>query len=79
MKKEEMRKIVNEELTHISKEGVDQNILRMFYNTIRSHDLSKFEDTPKEESLKKAIKSVKKQNPNFVPSYDKDFFKINEF
>ena len=34
MKKEEMRKVVNEELAHISKEGVDQNILRMFYNCL---------------------------------------------
>lgn len=73
-----MDKIIKEETSYISKEGKDQNILRMFYSAIRRHDLSISKDTPRGESLKKAIGSVRKQSPNFTPLYDTEFFKMDE-
>ncbi|MCP8313136.1 MAG: hypothetical protein H3Z53_02025 [archaeon] len=39
MKKEDMTKIVNEELKHIPRGSYDQNKLRLLYNIVRRMDL----------------------------------------
>jgi hypothetical protein len=78
MKKEEMTKIVNEELEHIPRTGRRiydaQAKLRMFYNGMRRHDL-KAEKT-KEDTLRRCIELVKKDDADWRPRYDRNFFDL---
>ncbi len=76
MKREEMRKKINEELKHIPrvKGWLDQNILRANYNGMRAHDLSQNPLSPAKDTLIKAIEAIKKDKPDFLPFYDRDFF-----
>ncbi len=74
MKREEMRKKINEELKHIPRGWLDQNMLRSGYNMIRSHDLSQNPASPANNSLVKAIEELRKSNPDFSPIYDREFF-----
>ena len=77
MKREEMTRIVKSELEYIPKgvRGAPQNELRRLYNARRRHDLVKTTRT-KEETLQYCIQVVKRDHPEFVPEYDKDYFKI---
>ena len=77
MKKEKMNAMVNEELSHIPKGSISafpQRKLRLEYNMQRRHDLAENPYTPARESLLSAIERVKKNHPDFVPSFDRDFF-----
>lgn len=77
MKREKMNTIVNEELGHIPKGPITaspQRMLRAAYNMRRRHDLGKNPYALAKESLLSAIEAVKKDNPDFVPSFDRDFF-----
>jgi hypothetical protein len=69
--------IVAEELDHIEKgtNGSDQNALRMVYNTVRRRDLGRNPDTPRTQSLLRAIEAVREGSPGFAPLYHKDYFK----
>jgi hypothetical protein len=69
---------VKEEVKHIQKglDGSAQNMLREYYVVLRQHDLSTSSKT-KNETFKKALDSVRKENPNFVPKYDHDYFQLS--
>jgi hypothetical protein len=74
-----MRETVQEEISHIPRGNAAQNELRMFYWPMRMNSLGKkaTEATAKkkkEEILKEAVNEVRKNYPDFVPKYDKDFF-----
>lgn len=77
-KLKEMREQVKKELEYISRGNTSQNELRMHYWPLRMHSLgkkAKISET-KEEILKKSIEAIKKDYPDFVPIYDKKFFKL---
>jgi len=74
MKKDELNKKVNEELQHIPRGSLDQNMLRAYYNGMRRHDLSLTPVSPAKDSLLKAIETLRKNKPDFLPIYDRDFF-----
>ena len=76
MKREEMRKKINEELRHIPRSfrGSNQNWLREYYNGMRMTDLSQNPTSPAKDTLIRAIEQLKKTEPEFSPLYDKSFF-----
>jgi len=76
MNNEEMTRLVNDELTHIPEvyDDVIQAGLRSSYNASRRHGL-KIGKT-KEETLSLCIEWLKKDNPNWKPTYDTSFFKL---
>ena len=78
MKKEEMRRKIDEELKHIPRsiKGSNQNWLREYYNGMRMTDLSRNPACPAKETLIKAVEAMKKGKPNFLPIYDKAFFNL---
>ncbi len=71
-----MTNAVNEELTHIPKVYGDyrQAELRMVYNSSRRNRLKIGKS--KEETLLFCIEHLKKDNPSWQPSYDRNFFNI---
>jgi hypothetical protein len=71
-----MREKVQEEISHIPRGNAAQNELRMFYWPMRMNSLGKKAKAKKkkEEILEEAINEVKKNYPDFLPKYDKDFF-----
>ena len=71
---EELNKKVAEELKHIPRGSFGQNMLRGYYNTLRRHDLSLTPALPARDTLLKAIEIVKKDKPDFLAMYDRDFF-----
>ena len=75
MKRDELNKKVTEELQHIPRGSLDQNMLRACYNGIRRHDLSLNPVLPAKDSLLKAIEIVRKDKPDFLPIYDGEFFR----
>jgi len=77
MKRDEMTKIVKSELEHIPKgdKGSPQNELRLLYNARRRRDLVKTSKV-KEETLQDCVKTLKEKYPNFVPTYNENFFKM---
>ena len=78
MKREKMRKKINEELKHIPrvKGWLDQNMLRASYNGMRMTDLSRNPAYPARETLIRAIEAIKKDKPDFSPVCDRDFFHV---
>jgi len=78
MKKEEMRRKIEEESKHITRgvTGSDQNYFRSYYNGMRMTDLSQNPAFPAKETLFKAIVAIKKGHPDFSPIYDRDFFNL---
>lgn len=75
MKKDELNKKVTEELKYIPRGSFDQNMLREYYNGMRRYDLSLSPALPAKDSLLKTIEAVRKDKPEFLPIYDKDFFR----
>ncbi len=73
MKREEMTRIVNEELKHIPDdyEHEEQRTLRFVYNAVRRRDIKN--NKTKEESLVYCIDLVKKDHPSWSPIYDPTF------
>lgn len=77
----EMRNKVKEELEHISKGDLKQNMLRQVYFTIRMNSLGKKAKYPNDRNkiLELAIENVKnywkEQGENFNPQYDKKYFR----
>jgi len=78
MKKEEMRRKIDEELKHIPRGATssDQNYFRSRYNGMRMTDLSQNAECPAKETLVRAIETIKKDKADFLPIYDRDFFHI---
>ncbi len=76
MKREEIRKKINDELKHIPRALFDQNMLRTYYNAMRMHDLSQNPTCPAKETLTKAVETMKKDKPSFLPIYDREFFNL---
>jgi len=78
----EMRKQTKEELEHIEKGDLYQNMLRQVYFDMRMNSMGKSRKNPddKNEILKISIKIVKewakKDKAEFKPEFDKRFFKI---
>ena len=75
MKRDELNKKVTDELKHIPRGSFDQNWLREYYNGMRRHDLILNPALPAKDSLLKAIEIVRKDKPDFLPIYDKEFFR----
>ncbi len=77
MKREEMTKVVNEELMHIprDKEYNTQAVFRALYNTMRRHHLTK--GKTKEETITECVDYLKKEYPGCNPLYDKNFFRFD--
>ena len=73
-----MRQKINEELKHIPRsfKGSNQNWLRLYYNGMRKTDLSRNPASPAKETLIRAIETIKKDKPDFLPIYDREFFHI---
>ena len=78
MKREEMREKINEELKHIPRsiKGSNQNMLREYYNGMRMTDLGRNPASSANDSLLKAIEALRKNHPDFLPTYDRNFFHI---
>lgn len=76
MKKEEMTRIVNEELAHIprtNRHNYDgQAELRALYNAGRRQDLKM--GKTKQHTLAHCIEFVKKDRPTWQPVFDKEYF-----
>ncbi len=78
----EMRRQAKEELEHIEKGDLYQNMLRQVYFDMRMHSMGKSSKHPndKNEILKISIEMVKnwakKDKAEFSPQFDKKFFKI---
>ncbi len=77
-KLKEMRELVNKELEHIPRGSMQQNLLRMYYQTLRMSSLGKKAKTNKmkEDVLLESIDAVKKEYPEYIPQYDTKFFKV---
>lgn len=77
-KLKEMREMVNKELEHIPRGSFPQNMLREYYQILRSHSLGKKAKTnkTKEDILLESINAVKKENPDYIPLFDDKFFKV---
>ena len=76
MPSEELNKKIAEELKHIPTGSFGQNMLRAHYNAVRRHDLGLNPALPARDTLLKAIEIVKKDKPDFLPIYDRDFFHV---
>jgi len=75
MKRDELNKKVNDELKHIPRGSFDQNMLREYYNGMRRHDLSLTPVVPAKDTLIRTIEAVRKDKPDFLAMYDREFFK----
>ncbi len=74
MKREELNTKVGEELEHIPRGQLTQNLFRAAYNMIRRHDLCVNPATPASESFNRALEEVRQNDASFSPVYDTDFF-----
>ncbi len=79
MKKEEMNEIINEELKHIpsSYRGSQQNMFRQHYSSMREHSLKQDTKCPARVTLVETTEVMKKNEPNFSPIYDRQFFHVD--
>jgi len=77
-KLKEIREQVKKELEHIPRGNLPQNELRMCYWPLRMNSLGKKAKNieTKEDILKRSIESVKKEHPDFIPQFDRNFFKL---
>jgi hypothetical protein len=71
-----MNRIVKRELKYIPRgeKGSLQNFLRFSYNALRRKHLTLRKT--RDYTLKELIEKIKKTYPDFIPIYDKDYFKI---
>jgi hypothetical protein len=76
MNRDEMTRIVNEDLKHIprNRDFDTQAELRATYNALRRHGLTLGKN--KDQTLAECIDFLKKQNPSWMPMYDRDYFKL---
>jgi hypothetical protein len=71
-----MNRIVKRELNHIPRgeKRSLQNFLRFSYNALRRKHLTLRKT--RDETLRELVEKIKKAYPDFVPLYDKNYFKI---
>lgn len=74
MHAEEMRARLREELSHIPRGNLDQNIFRFAYTSQRQHGLASDPDMTANAALLAAAEAAKGVSPDFVPRYDLDYF-----
>ncbi len=74
MKREVLDALVGEDLDHIPRGDLDQNILRSIHNMQRRHDLAEDPATPWHDSLVSAVAAIRKDNPAFEPTYLAEHF-----
>jgi hypothetical protein len=67
---------VTEELKYIPQGSVYQNMLRAGYHNMRRRELGRNPALTAKDTLFRAIETVRKENRNFLPEYDKKFFDI---
>jgi hypothetical protein len=72
----ELTATVTEELSHIPRGDIEQNIFRSAYNMQRLHDLSEDPSKPKEQSFLSALQSVRAQHERFTPAFDGEYFSV---
>ena len=74
MDKQELDKIIREDMLHISFNTVNpwQRMLRMLYNMVRRQDLYQNPSSEPRESLMKCVEELRGSNPDFNP-IDLDF------
>jgi hypothetical protein len=72
----ERNKKVAEELKYVPQGSVYQNMFRAGYHNMRRHELSQNPATPAKDTLLRALETVRKDKPDFLPMYDKDFFHV---
>lgn len=79
MKREQLSRLVGEDLDHIAEgtKGSVQRELRMLFNTRRRRDLGRDSTTPRGQTLRYAIDFLKKDCPDFDPEYDKHYFALD--
>ncbi|MBI5553213.1 MAG: hypothetical protein HY917_00565 [Candidatus Diapherotrites archaeon] len=68
------RREIQNELEHIRRGNIEQNMLRCYYQVLRSHHLKKNPERKKSDILQECVAAVKKSYPGFVAMYDKSFF-----
>ena len=70
-------KQVKQELEHIPRGNIPQNLLRVYYTPLRLNSLGKNakNNATKEDILEQSIEAVKKDYPDFIPRFDETFFK----
>lgn len=78
MNKEEMTRVVNDELGHIprGKDFDSQAQLRLYYNALRREDLKL--GRTKQETLSRCVNALKQSNPAAQPRFDASFFNQGE-
>jgi hypothetical protein len=69
-------KKVAEELKYIPQGSAFQNMLRADYHNTRRRELGRNPALTAKDTLMRAIETVKKDQPDFLPMYDKDFFRV---
>lgn len=71
-----MRETVSEELKHIPRGPIEQNMFRGLYQAVRMESMGKKAQTPnsKEGVMKACLDHYKKTYPDFDVQYDKEFF-----
>lgn len=71
-----MTRIVNDELEHLprTKDWDAQAELRLVYNALRRQDLKL--GRSRENTLARCIEQLRKENPSWTPSYDRNYFKV---
>lgn len=74
MKREEMNRILSEELAGIPRGDLSQNSLRSIYNAFRRHDLALDPSTPRNQSLERALGQLRASGAGSTPTYDRDLF-----
>ena len=71
-----MNRIVKLDLKHIPRgeKGALQNFVRFSYNALRRQHLTLGKS--KHETLKEITQKIKKAYPDFIPNYDRSYFKM---
>lgn len=79
-KAKKLREQVKEELNHIPRGDLDQNLLRAMFWDLRSHSLGKNakEEKTKEDVLIESTKLMKRDNKNFCPRFNENFFDMKK-
>ena len=72
----ERNRKVAAELKYVPQGSVYQNRLRAGYHNMRRRELSRNPALPAKDTLLRAIETVRKDKPDFLPMYDKDFFRV---
>ena len=75
-RREYMNRIVKYELKHIPRgeRGSLQNFLRFSYNALRRRHFTL--GLTRHETLRELVDKIRKAHPEFIPEYDKEYFKV---